>query len=257
MSVSELSYWLEPVALFAIGVVAGGINLLAGGGSFLIFPALLALGVDPLVANATNNIAVWPGNVAATYSYRKRIDWTRARPYIALCATFAIFGGWLAVRLGTERFGYWIPLLLFVATLVLVLSEPLSRRAERFQAGLAGRIALVLAMVMLAVYAGFFGAGFGIVVLAVLTALGVRDFHEAIATKIVLATTVNSVASLYLGWHLGVHWPYAIALMGGTVVGGLWTGRHAQQIEARKLRQVVAVYGGLLSVYYGWKTFLG
>ena len=218
---------LEPVTaavLILAGLVAGMVSAIAGGASFFTFPVLIALGLPPVAANATNFLALFPANVFALPAYRGEIR--RARSGLLVRGAIAALGGWLGAKLlfwfDARVFAALVPWLLLAATTAFVLGPRLavlvlrwSRRPYRRTSPLSLAVEWVLAL-----YCGYFGAGVGIMMLAAHVALGQSDLQEANALKNLLITVASAAALAVYGVSGAVAWSAALVMMGAAAAGG-------------------------------------
>lgn len=241
---------LEIVALVVAGVVGGGVNAIAGGGTFFTFPVLVATGLDPLTANVSNAVAIYPGHAAAVPAYREELR-SAGRGLLPRCfisATGAVIGAGLLLWAGTATFSNLVPFLLFAATLLFAFGPVIRRTAERIgsqSAVLNGSIEFVFA-----VYGGYFGAGLGVLLMAALTIVGVRDVQMANAQKNLIATIITTVSVLIFIFAGAVAWPQTVCVLIGASVGGYVGARLARKVSERVLRSVVIAVGLGLSLYY-------
>jgi uncharacterized membrane protein YfcA len=258
--------------LAAASVAAGVVNAVAGGGTILTFPVLLAILPDgaarAVAANATSTIGIWPGSVAAAWAYRGDRDglpgW--ARWLVVPSVLGAAVGVLLVVRLPPAWFAAAVPWLILGAAALFAVQPQLARlvpaTAESGPAT-AGRIAAAcLAQLAVAVYGGYFGAGIGILMLAVLGLFGLGDIHRLNAVKNSLATAINGVAAAIfaagsLSGRHDVSWPCVAVMIVGSLVGGLAGSAVARRLPAAVVRRGVAVIGFVLAAYYLWRHNLG
>lgn len=253
----------EFAVLFAAAVLAGAMNAIAGGGTILTFPALIAFGMPSIQANATSTLALLVGIIGSLYGYRSHLP--AAKPWLKTFAPVSIVGGllgaWLLTITRPEVFDRLVPFLIFFAT-VLFLSNDLFRRFAG--AGAAGGspaipggiVAAGLLQFGVAVYGGYFGAGIGILMLATLGLIGLHHIHEMNAIKTVLSALINVVASVYFVWAGLIVWPEAVVMTLGATVG-YYAGAHgAQRISQKQVRLLVAGIGVFLSLFFFWKEFL-
>jgi uncharacterized protein len=269
----------HPLFLFVAAFLAGTINSVAGGGSFISFPALLFAGILPIPANATNTAAVWPGTVASMVAYRNAFS-AEARRILPPLLITGIFGGILGARIllltPQTTFMRIVPWLLFGATLIFVFSGRLSARlherlrrraseraAENPQgAALPGTahatppqprplfyVGLLLAL-LVSMYIGYFGAGVGILLLALLAFLGMENIHSMNAVKTLLVSVVNGVALLNFILARVIVWPEAIVMIFGAILGGYGGAYFAQKMNPRHIRYAVIVIGFGMSAYF-------
>jgi uncharacterized protein len=259
------------IFLFFAALLAGVLNSVAGGGSFISFPALLFSGVAPIPANATNTCALWPGTIASAVAYRKAITREARRlllPLIVLGAIGGILGANILLRTPQETFMKLIPWLLLLATLVFLFSARItawlrvraqsrashakslgSAAAERRTPPLLMAGGLIVE-VLVATYIGYFGAGAGILVLALLALLGMENIHAMNGVKTLLVSLVNGVALLTFIIGHRIVWPDAAVMVVGAVVGGYAGAHFAQKMNPRNVRWAVIVVGFGMSGYF-------
>ncbi len=231
-------------------VVGGGINSIAGGGTLVTFPAIVALGVAPLTANATNTMALWPGAFGSLWGYRGQLAGMRswvARFSIPSVAG-GLTGGWLLLSTGAERFARIVPFLVLGATVLFMLNGPLGRWLRRRGSGgadaeVGGGPFFFVAQFLVGVYGGYFGAGIGILMLAVLGLIGFTDIHRMNAIKVWGALLMNVVAAALFAWKGVVLWPLAIVMAVGAIVGGYGGSRLAMRVGQAWVRRAVVVVG--------------
>jgi uncharacterized protein len=247
----------HPVFLFFAAFVAGILNAVAGGGSFISFPALLFTGMAPIAANATNTAAVWPGTVASTVAYRNAFTPAARRLLPALLFT-GIIGGYLGARilLNTPQstFLRLVPWLLLAATLLFAAGPSISawvkNRAAQGKTSRPLIIAGFFLELLIAMYIGYFGAGVGILVLSLLALLGMEDIHAMNGLKVLLVSVVNGVAMVtFIGAGMIV-WPQAILMLVGSLIGGYGGAYYAQKMHPQQVRWIVIVLGFAMSVYF-------
>ncbi|MFV9503774.1 MAG: sulfite exporter TauE/SafE family protein [Oscillochloridaceae bacterium umkhey_bin13] len=250
--------WLEFGVLFVSAIAAGAINAVAGGGSFISFPALLLAGVPAISANATNTVALWPGVVASVGAYRREL--ATQRNGIVLFSVISLVGGLIGalILLQTREsvFEQLIPYLLLLATVVFTfspqitrLTRHLSRNASR-EGNRAQRIGILVLYFAIAVYGGFFGAGLGILTLAVLSLLGLDNIHEMNALKTLQAGLVNGIAVVTFALAGVVQWPAALLMAVGAIIGGYGGAAIARQIKPIYIRRLVIVISVGLTIYF-------
>jgi uncharacterized membrane protein YfcA len=252
------------ILLFA-ALLAGAINSVAGGGSFVSFPTLLFVGIPPISANATNTVALWPGQPASVWAYRQEFRSLPGKVLVPLTIT-GIIGGFLGayVLLITPptTFMKLVPWLLLIATLIFMSSGRISRwvkqRAEHseHQEFATGRG--ILLQIFIAFYLGYFGAGAGILILAMLALLGMDHIHTMNALKAWLTTVSNGVAMILFAVspHV-VYWSQAILMIIGAVLGGYFGAYFARKTKPEYVRAIVIVIGFGLSAYFFWRQMVG
>jgi uncharacterized membrane protein YfcA len=233
----------EAIAIFAAGVGAGVVNAVAGGGTLLSFPVLVWAGRDPIVANATNALALWPGALAGALGFRREL--AKAPRLLGLLLPPALLGGalgaWLLLRTPSRVFSSVVPYLVLAATVLLALQRPLRRLVRAADSadgevhGGARAVGLVAGQLLVSIYGGYFGAGMGILMLAALGLYGIADIHQRNGLKNVLSAVINGVAGLYFAFSGAIAWADALILGVGAVVGG-----YAGAALGRKLSRSVA-----------------
>src|SRR5271156_5431841 len=230
--------------LFFAALIAGLLNAVAGGGSFISFPALLFTGMAPIAANATNTAALFPGTVASTVAYRNAFT-PEARRLLPLLLLTGVVGGFLGARilLSTPQstFLRLIPWLLLAATLLFLAGPRISawvrRRAVAGKTSRPLTIAGFFLELLIAIYIGYFGAGVGILVLSLLALLGMEDIHAMNGVKVLLVSVVNGVAMITFILAKTIFWPQALLMIAGSLIGG-YAGAH----YAQKKNPVAALY---------------
>ncbi len=247
----------HPVFLFFAAVLAGALNSVAGGGSFISFPALLFTGIAPIAANATNTAAVWPGTVASTVAYREELT-PDARRLLAPLLITGVLGGVLGARIllltPQTTFLHIVPWLLLGATLVFVLSGRLTAWIRnRAGHGKGPRMLMVAGLfleLLIAMYIGYFGAGVGILVLALLALLGMENIHAMNGVKSLLVSVVNGVALATFIWARVIVWPQAILMLVGAFLGGYGGAYYARKMNPQHIRWIVIAVGFGMSAYF-------
>lgn len=244
------------VVLFIASVLAGAINSVAGGGTLLTFPALLAV-LGPIEANATSTVALIPGTIASAAAYRGQL--APVRPLLGGLALASVLGGALGAVLLT-----WFPEAVFrnlVPWLLLLSAVVLSARSVLVRLGRGGagspgepeRIAfrwLWLLQFTLSIYGGYFGAGLGILSIAAYGLVGMRDIHRMNALKTLLGAATNCVAAALFVAQGRVEWKYALLMAGGSIVGGYVGARLSLRIERRYVQAAVVVIAYGLTIYF-------
>jgi uncharacterized protein len=263
----------SPVGLvlaLAAAVVAGAINAIAGGGTLVSFPAIVALGVPPLVANATNTVALWPGAFGSLWAYRAEVS--GARLWAARFAMPSILGGAAGALLllwtPSDRFEQVVPFLVLGATVLLMAQGPIARRLRQGSnsgTNSANGVAeappphehfdapgnalpppppiYLLYQFGVGVYGGYFGAGIGILMLAVLGAMGLSNIHRMNGLKNWGALCINAVAALIFSASGIVNWPFAIVMAVGGLIGGYSGAWLAQRVAQTSVRRAISAIG--------------
>ena len=254
---------LETTLLILTGFIAGVANAIAGGGTFFTLPVFLAAGLPPIVANASNAVAVWPAHIIASAGYRDiLLQHKRALTkaiFIGLMG--ALIGAWLLSIVGNERFRSLIPVLIAVATLLFALGAPirnwLTQHPTRAHLSLTQpRLIGVILQLILAVYGGFFSAGLGVMIMAMLMLLGVSDMQLNNAFKNAIASVISTVAILMFIFSDLVDWHTTLPAFAACFVGGIVGTRCAQRLSAQVLKTIVILTGVVLTLYYGYRIYV-
>jgi uncharacterized membrane protein YfcA len=228
--------------------LGGMINSIAGGGTLITFPAVVALGVNPLVANVTNTMALWPGAVAGLWGYRRQL--TGMRPWLLKFSVPSVLGGLagggLLLATGQERFSQVVPFLVLGATVLFALQGPIRAWLNRHGTEPDVPVPIFIGLQFLVgIYGGYFGAGIGILMLAVLGLVGLTDIHRMNAVKVWGALLINVVAAALFATQGVVDWPLAAAMAVGATIGGYLGSHWAQRVGQRAVRAAVIVVGML------------
>ncbi len=248
------------IFLFVAGVLGGALNAVAGGGSFIAFPALMFSGVAPISANATNTVALWVGVTASTGAYRKHLDISR-RVMIPLAVTSVvggITGAFLLLRTPAHTFLRVLPWLMLGATLLFVFGGRLARGSKSGLGHDASTRAIVAAAIfelVVAVYGGYFGGGVGILNLAMLATLGMTDIHAMNALKVVLGGIINGTAVVTFAFKGAIAWKPGVIMIVGAIVGGYFGAHYAQKLPQAWIRAFVIVVGTAMTGYFLWKAY--
>lgn len=240
---------LDALLLAAAAFAAGAINAVAGGGSLVSFPALLAVGYTSKVANVTNSVALWPGYVGGSYGYRGELKRQRSR-IVALtvpCVLGALAGSAILLATPESAFEAIVPFLIVFACLLMAFQENLSTWAQHHELAAGPEMGVPLflhgSIFLLAVYGGYFGAGLGIMTLAVLGILLPDDIQHSNALKGLLSALINFVAVVYFGLFGPVEWAPAAVMAIAALAGGYYGVGVARKLGKRWLRLTVIAYG--------------
>lgn len=239
------------LAVFGAGIAAGLVNSVAGGGTLLSFPTLVWIGRDPIVANVTNAVALWPGSLASVIGFRRELR--GGERLLALLTPPSVLGSLvgavLLLRTPSRTFAAIVPWLVLFATVLFAAQGPITRalrhRSHAHGGGPSARwmAGAVLFQFAVAVYGGYFGAGIGIIMLAALGLLGVTDILEMNGLKNVFAFFINGVAAIWFAVHGDVAWADAVVLALGGVIGGYGGAGVARRVGRGTVRRTVILIG--------------
>lgn len=243
---------IEAGLLLASGFVAGVVNAIAGGGTFFSFPVFLALGLPPVVANATNAAAVWPAHPLAAWSARRHLaQQPQLLALLLVSLVGAVLGALALQRMGNLAFQGVIPWLLLLATLLFASGTNLAPWLSRLAQG--SRLWPLLAlcvMLLVSAYGGFFSAGMGVMLMAGLLLFGVHNMVQNNAIKNLLGALVNTVAVLVWALQGLIDWSWVPLPFAAAWLGGICGSRWAEKISAQVLRRVVVAVGLGLTLFF-------
>jgi uncharacterized membrane protein YfcA len=245
--------------LIGIGLFGGAWNAVAGGATLFTFPALMAAGLPPMIANATNYLALLPSNAAALPAYRQELKEIGAGiwPLLIVSGIGAVIGSLLLTKSDPAFFIAAVPPLILFATALFAFGESLRRHLLRIAGDRNSTVIIYITLFIASIYGGYFGAGLGIILLGIVQVMGYATFNVANSLKNLLATSFTILSIIVFGIGGLVAWPEAIVMMCGSTVGGYLGGRYARLVNERILRTVVIVFGLLFSAFYfarnaGW-----
>lgn len=248
---------LEFALLFAAGVVGGVMNSVAGGGSFITFPALMAVGVPPIMANATNTYASCAGYISGAIGFREEI--MKNKQELAFTISFSLIGGavgaYLLLNTPESVFLEAIPWLLLFATVLFLTGSRMtalikSMTKETKHAGILGVIALSLLLVGVSAYGGFFNAGLGVIVLSYLVVAGHQDINLMNGLKLLVSTCVSLIAIVIFVANGSIDWTKGSVVMIGTLVGGYLAARVSRQLNPSHVKGFVALSSIAITIYF-------
>ncbi|MER6944079.1 sulfite exporter TauE/SafE family protein [Nonomuraea sp. NPDC000554] len=251
-----MTVW-EVVAVCAAGMAAGAINAIVGSGSLITFPTLVAVGIDPVVANVSNNIGLVPGSFAGAYGYRAELKGQRER-LVRLgmaSALGSVIGGVLLLYLDPSVFKVVVPVLIAVACVLVVVQPKLNGwlSARREHAHPHGGVELWLGVLAAGVYGGYFGAAQGVLLIGLLGSFLDEDLQRVNAAKNVLSLIVNGCAAVLFIVVARVDWWAVLAVAVGSMVGGFVGARIGRRIPAPVLRGIIVCVGvvAIVKLMYG------
>jgi len=242
--------------LFVSGIAGGIINALAGGATLLTFPAMLAAGLPPVTANASNAVAIVPGHLLAVLADRRKVLPLDAKLWssVLVCLIGGAIGALLLLALPERLFVLPVPALIGIATLLFLFSPRIAAWAEARRGDAEPSRGLGLSVLGLSsIYGGFFGAGLGVILTAVLSIADPNDIRRVKALKNLLATSVSMAAVVIFIVQRAVHWPETLTMLSGALVGGYLGGYLVRVLPATIVRWFVILTGTVMTVVYAVK----
>ncbi len=239
------------LGLFTACLFAGIVNSIAGGGIIVVFPALLAAGFPPITANATSNLISWPGALSSAYGYRSHLRKLPAKYLLLLipCFVGALIGAMLLEKTDTSQFSRMVPYLVLAAVLLFVFQPFLHRhlannlRVHRN----APLIVIGSALLPMAIYGGYFGAGFGFLMLAFLGFTRLTNVHQINGLKNLASATITLVCTAFFGVTGLIDWRYAPIMITGSFLGGYIGARWAQRVNPTFVHVLIIILGLLVA----------
>jgi uncharacterized membrane protein YfcA len=248
------------ILLFLAGALAGAMNAVAGGGSFVAFPTLLFTGVPPIPANATNTLSLWVGTAVSGGAYRRHLNLPRRilLPLVGMGLLGGLAGALLLIKTPAHTFLRLIPWLMLAATLLFTFGRHLTGHLSAGISHQASNAAIAAASffeLLVAIYGGYFGGGIGIMNLAMFAALGMTDIHEMNALKIVLVAVINGVAAVTFIATGSIVWPQALVMILGAGLGGYVSAHYAQKLPQSLVRATIITLGVGMTIYFFLKAY--
>jgi uncharacterized membrane protein YfcA len=256
---------LHDIILFFAGIVVGGMNAVAGGGMLIGFPVLIALGLPPLVANATANVVVLPGNFAAAVGYRKYLRRV-PRSYLLLlipASAGATIGALVLRHTSFSDFQRYIPILIIFAAVLFAFQPFLYNFVHNHVHGtkknkknLRPLVYISGAVFVLSIYGGYFGAGFGFVMLAFLGFTGLHNhIHRMNSLKSVITVCIALISIICLYSSGLINWKEGLIMGSGNFIGGYSAAVGIQKVPSKVLRVVIVLIGIGTAVYLGLRSY--
>ena len=252
----SINLW-QGLVIFAAAFIAGMMNSVAGGGTLLTFPALIWIGMDPKAANVTSTVALWPGSLGGMFGFRRELRDSRSFMLLLTPSSIAggLIGALLLLRTPPETFAAIVPFLILFATILFAAGEPVSKLLRRknqetdeTEVSRAWWIAAAVIQLFSAIYGGYFGAGNGIVMLAVLGLMGLSDIHQMNGLKNYFAMCINLIAAVYFILCGPVKWGAAIVMIAGAIAGGYGGAGIARKLGRNFARRAVIAIGLAMAV---------
>jgi len=244
-----------------VAFVAAAMNSVAGGGTFLTFPALVGFGhLTEKMANMTSTVGLWPGSAASVVAAKNDFQ-KLPRGMVVLYSAISLIGGTvgslLLLNTSDVKFDLVVPWLLAFATTVFGFSKPIARWAGRQHGNrsLGWTLFVGCIQLLVATYGGYFGAGIGVLMLAGLSFAGLDDVHQMNTMKVLLATIINAVAACIFIYR-GINWPIAGAMIVASIIGGFLGMVVARRVKTDQLRMIILSIGIILTCYYFNRAYL-
>ena len=249
---------IDIALLIGIGILAGFSNAVVGGGTLFTFPAILALGLPPVIANATTTVALWPGTMTSARAQLPELK--RASHALPLRVVGATAGGLIGAVLllasGDTLFFQLVPWLLAIATALFTFSRQIVKRVARLAEFTHGNTPALIGMEFVcSIYGGYFGAAIGILLLASMALAGEHDMQSANAQRNYLVCFINGIATVIFVVMGVVDWTVALIVMVGSIVGGYVGGKFARRIPGEILRHMVTAAGVIFSAVYFYRAY--
>ncbi len=242
------------ILLLITGLIGGAINAIAGGGGIIMYPALLAVGLPPIIANTTSSLVVWPGSLTSAYGYRQELKKV-PRSFLWLlapCLIGSIIGSYVLIHTQAKTFEKLAPWLVLSAVVLLALQSRihrwLTRQTKKRQMHWHTLPLICLATFPLAIYGGYFGVGFGLMMLAFLGFTSLKNIYQMNGVKNLCGAAMALVATIYFAHYGFINWPAGLTMVVGTAIGGLLGSQLSQKISAHLVHDLTVVIGLIISI---------
>lgn len=253
---------LESALLFIAGLFGGMINSIAGGGTFITFPALLFAGVPPISANATNTFASCSGYLSGAYAFRKELQAHKKElpKFIVISLLGGIAGALLLLQTPESLFRTAIPWLLLFATLLFILGARLNnilrQLASRYQyVSPIGRILMLLILLTVCIYGGFFNAGLGIIILSYLVVAGYNNINTMNGLKLLISSCVSLIAIMLFIYDGIIAWYQGIIVLLGSLLGGYVAAHVSRLLPQKLIKNMVIVASVIITTYFFYDIY--
>jgi uncharacterized protein len=246
--------------------LAGALNAMAGGGSFLSFPAMLGVGVPPIQANATNTVALWPGQFTSIAAYWQdlKANFALVVPVCSAALLGGLVGAIVLLHTGQATFMALVPWLLLLAAGLFAVSGPVSAWLRRKRVSAEGSkpnpskpnlVPLWIGVVVVCFYIGYFGAGAGFLLMTVLAIFGIQNINQVNALKVIATTTANGIAVVTFIVEKQIVWKYCLLMTIAAAFGGYLGAHSARRMNPRFMRLLVVLIGLGMAAYFFWKQY--
>ena len=254
---------IEFLLLFTAGLLGGMLNSIAGGGTFITFPALLMVGVPPISANATNTFAVSAGYISGSWALRQELSaHKKSLPAILLLSLAGgTAGAWLLLQTPEQLFRQAIPWLLLFATLLFIFGESINRFFARLDmkhrhATVIGKGLSMLMLLLVSTYGGFFNAGLGIVILSYLSLAGYSNINAMNGIKLLISSVVSLIAIFIFIVDGVIAWYEGSMVLLGSLAGGYLAAHYSRRLSQAHVRKIVVFISVLITTYYFYEYYL-
>jgi hypothetical protein len=238
--------------LLSTALIGGTANALAGGGTFLVFPALMLIGrVDSIVANATSTGTMFPGGVASAWVYRKGSTYDKQLVWglVLASAIGGAIGSILVLMTPSARFARIVPYLMLSAALIFSLSEKIAKAASRHISGRIQWTPLIIGHFLISVYGGYFGAGMGVLMIVLFALVANQDVQQSAALRFYCSLAINAPAVVIFAARHVIVWNLAIPMALASIVGGYWGAKLVRKLSPRAARNAVLVFAWAISIW--------
>lgn len=248
--------WFHYLLVVGSALAAGFINALAGGGTLISFPALIAVGLPAVAANMTSTVALVPGYLGATIAQFKDLREQKSKLWFFIPAGIigGVIGGFLLLNTGERLFRELVPYLILLASLLLAVSDPVRNWLKLHERGegSSNRSAALgaLPIGLAAIYGGYFGAGLSVIILAVLGITQSGSLTRLNALKQIISFSVNLAAAIFFVFSGQVVWPVALLMAVSALLGGMLGGKLAGRVKPATLRWIVVIIGVTVAIIY-------
>lgn len=244
------------ILLFLVGLLAGAMNAVAGGGSFITFPALIYAGLPPITANASSTVALFPGSVTGSWEYREYIHpfegismrWMIAVTFLGGCA-----GAVLLLQTPASNFYVMVPWLLLIGSTTFAFGKQAGLLLRK-RIKITGTTVLVTQF-FLGIYGGYFGGAVGIMMMALWNIFGMNDIKNINANKNLLVTVANTIAVILFIAAGKVSWQQTLIMLIATIIGGYFGARYSKMMNPVLLRKIIIVFNFLITVIFFIKIY--
>jgi len=255
----------DTIILLSVGLISGSLNAVAGGGTFIAFPALVWIGLLPIKANATATFALWPGTLTTIFAFRKEL--VKNKDKLPLFLSLSIFGGLIGaeilLHISNNRFASIVPYLLFAATMLFTFRNHLikwvSATSVSYGSGYSSpffRIVIIFLFIAISIYGGFFGAGMGILLLGLFSLMGMQNLYEMSALRSCSGLFANIIAIILFGAYGIILWPQAIIMAIGASIGGYGAAHFSLRLPQTWSRNAVVVIAWVMTLYFFCKQWI-